>query len=62
MEDAVKAAAAAAEEDTLAELSKPIKLDSDNKNNNNDDAYVAFEDIEDIKAIKVEDKGDSVLD
>ena len=64
MEDIIKAAAAAvaAEEDTLAELSEPIKLDSDNENNSDDNAYAAFEDIEDIKAIKVEDKGDSVLD
>ena len=44
------------------ELSKPIKLDSDNKNNSNDDAYATFKDINNIKAIKVEDKGDSILD
>jgi len=69
IEDAVKAAvvaedatkAVAAEEDTLAEPSKPIKLDSDDENNSNDDAYAAFKDIKDIKAIKVEYKGDSVL-
>ena len=64
MEDTIKVAAAAVvvEEDTLAELSEPIRLDSDNENNSNDNAYAAFEDIKDIKAIKVEDKGDSVLD
>ena len=61
IEDAAKATAAAAE-DTLAELSDPIKLDSDNKNNSNNDAYAAFEDINNIEAIKVEDDGDSVLD
>jgi len=60
-EDAIKAAVAAAE-DTLVKLSKPIKLDSDNENNSNNDAYTAFEDINNIKAIRVEDKGDSVLD
>ena len=60
MEDAVKATAAA--EDTLVELSKPIKLDLDNKNNSDDNAYAAFKDINNIKAIKVEDKGDSILD
>ena len=56
MEDAVKvvAAAVAAEEDTLAEL------DSGNKKDSDDDAYA--EDIKDIKAIEVEDKGDSILD
>ena len=64
IEDTIKVAAAAVavEEDTLAELSKAIKLDLDNKNNSNDDAYAAFKDIKDIKAIKVEDKGDSILD
>ena len=71
IEDAVKAtvvaedagtAAVVAAEDTLVEPSEPIKLDSDNKNNSNDDAYAAFKDINDIKVIKVEDKGDSVLD
>ena len=61
VEDAVKAVVAAVE-DTLVELSKPIKLDSDNKNNSNNDTYAAFKDIDNIKAIKVEDKGDSVLD
>ena len=49
-----KAAAVAAEEDTLAEL------DSGNKKDSDDDAYA--EDIKDIKAIEVEDKGDSILD
>ena len=64
MEDAAKAAAAAVavEEDALAEPSEAIKVDSDDENNSDDDAYAAFKDIEDIKAIKVEDKGDSILD
>ena len=61
IEDAAKAAAAAAE-DTPAELSNPIKLDSNNKNDSNNNAYAAFKDINDIKAIEVEDNGDSVLD
>ena len=61
IEDAAKAAAVAAE-DTPAEPSEVIKLDSDDKNNGNDDAYASFEDIQDIKAIGVEDEGDSVLD
>ena len=61
IEDAAKAAAVAAE-DTPAEPSEVIKLDSDDKNNGNDDAYASFEDIKDIKAIGVEDEGDSVLD
>ena len=61
IEDAAKAAAAAAE-DTPAELSEPIEVDSDDKNDSDDDAYAAFEDINDIKAIGVEDEGDSVLD
>ena len=60
MEDAVKATAAV--EDTLVEPSEPIKLDSDNENNSNNDAYATFKDINNIKAIKVEDEGDSVLD
>ena len=60
MEDAVKATAAV--EDTLVEPSEPIKLDSDNENNSNNDAYATFKDINNIKAIKVEDKGDSILD
>ena len=50
---------AVAEEDTLVGLSESIKLNLDNKNNSNNNAYAAFKDI---KAIKVEDKGDSVLD
>ena len=49
-------------EDTPAEPSKPIKLDSDNENNSDDNIYAAFEDIDNIKAIGVEDKGDFVLD
>ena len=62
MEDAAKAAAAAvaAEEDTLAEPSEPIELDLDDENDSDDDAYAAFEDIDDIKAIGVEDEGDFV--
>jgi sugar phosphate isomerase/epimerase len=59
-ENAVKAAVAV--EDTPAEPSDPINLDSDDENNSDDDAYAAFEDINDIKAIGVEDKGDFVLD
>ena len=67
IEDAVKATAAAedaataaaAAEDTPAE---PSELDSDDKNDNDDDTYATFEDINDIKAIGVEDKGDFVLD
>ena len=50
------AAAVAAEEDTPAELSEPIKLDSDNENNSDDDVYAAF------KYIEIEYKGDSILD
>ena len=49
-------------EGTPTETSKQIKLDSDNKNNNNDDMCAAFEEIKEIKAIKVEDKGNSILD
>ena len=56
-ENAVKAAVAV--EDTPAE---PSELDSDDKNDNDDDTYATFEDINDIKAIGVEDKGDFVLD
>ena len=56
------AAAVAVEEDNPAEPSKPIGLDSDNKNDSDDDAYAAFKDIKDIEAIEVEDEGDSVLD
>ena len=67
IEDAVKATAAAedaataaaAAEDTPAE---PSELDSDDKNDNDDDTYATFKDINDIKAIGVEDKGDLVLD
>ena len=70
IEDAVKATAAAedaviaevAAEDTPAELSELIELDLDDKNDNDDDTYATFEDINDIKAIGVEDKGDLVLD
>ena len=58
--DTTKAAAVA--EDTLAEPSEPIALDSDDENDSNDDAYTAFKDINDIKAIGVKDEGDSVLD
>ena len=52
-------AAVAVVEDTLAELSE---LDLDNKNNNNNDTYATFKDINNIKVIGVEDKGDFVLD
>ena len=37
------------------EPSKPIKLDLDNKNNSNNYTYAAFKDINNIKAIRVED-------
>ena len=47
-EDAIKAAVVAAE-DTVVEPSKPIELDSDNY------TYTAFKDINNIKAIRVED-------
>jgi hypothetical protein len=43
------------------ELSEIIKLDLNNKKDSNNDAYTAFKDIKDIKAIKVESKGDSIL-
>lgn len=52
----------AAAEDTPAEPSEPIELDLDGENDSDDDAQAAFEDIKDIKAIEVEDKGDSILD
>ena len=44
------------------EPSEIIELDSDNKKDSDDNAYTAFEDIKDTKAIEAEDKGDSVLD
>ena len=56
IKDAAKVAAAAAE-DTLAEPSEPM----DDENDSDDDTYTAFKDIDDIKAIGVEDKGDSVF-
>jgi hypothetical protein len=46
----------------VVELSEPIELDSDDKNNSDDYTYAAFKDIDDIKAIGVEDEGDSILD
>ena len=49
-------------EDTLAEPSNLINLDLDNKNNSDNDAYAAFKDINNIKVIGVEDKGDFILD
>ena len=49
-----KVAVVAVEEDTL------VELDSDNKKDSDDNAYT--KDIKDIKAIEVEDKGDSILD
>ena len=68
IEDATKAAAAAddaikaaAAEDTPAEPSEPIELDSDDENNSDGDDYAAFKDIDDIEAIRVEDEGDFVL-
>ena len=54
--------AAVAGEDTLVELSDLIKLGWDNKKDSNDNAYAAFKNIKDIKAIEVKDKEDSVLD
>ena len=71
IEDAVKATAAVenaikviviAAEDSLVEPSKLIELNLDNKNDSDNDAYIAFKDINNIKVIRVEDKGDSVLD
>jgi hypothetical protein len=59
---ATAAAAAAAAEDTPAEPSELIELDSDDKNNSDDNTYATFKDINNIKAIGVEDKGDFVLD
>ena len=55
-------AAVVVAEDSPAGPSKLIKLDSDNKNNSNDYTYAAFKDINNIKAIRVEDKGGYVLD
>jgi hypothetical protein len=49
-------------EDTPAEPNELIELDSDDENDSDDDAYATFKDINDIKAIGVEDKGDFVLD
>jgi len=49
-------------EDTPTELSRPIKLDLDNENNSDNNSYAAFEDINNIKVIGVEDKGDFILD
>jgi hypothetical protein len=60
IEDTVKVAAAA--EDTPAEPSDTTEVDSGDENNSDDDAYAAFEDIDNIKAIGVEYKGDSILD
>ena len=50
-----------AAEDTPAEPSEPIELDSDDENNSDGDDYAAFKDIDDIEAIRVEDEGDFVL-
>jgi len=58
MEQYLSVRPAAAADDTPAELSEPIELDSDDENNSNDDAYAAFKDIDNIKAIRVEDEGD----
>jgi len=44
------------------EPSEPIKLDSGDKNNSDDDTYATFKDINNLKAIRVEDKGDFILD
>ena len=48
-------------EDTAAEPSELIELDLDDENDSDDDAYAAFKDINNIKAIGVEDKGGFVL-
>ena len=57
MEKYLSVRLAVAAKDTPAELSKPI-----DENNSDSDDYAAFKDIDDIKAIGVEDKGDFVLD
>ena len=62
VENIIKVVVVVVVEDNLAEPSEPIKLDLDNENNSDDDAYAAFKDINNIKVIRVEDKGDSVLD
>ena len=62
MEQYLSVRLAVAAEDTPAESSEPIELDSDDENNSNGDDYAAFKDIDDIEAIRVEDEGDFVLD
>ena len=62
MEKYLSVRLAVAAEDTPAELSEPIELDSDDENNSDGDDYAAFKDIDDIEAIRVEDEGDFVLD
>ena len=42
-------------EDTVVEPSELIELDLDNKNNSDDYTYATFKDINNIKAIRVED-------
>ena len=49
-------------ENTPAEPSELIELDSDDENDSDDNAYAALKNINDIKAIGVEDKGRFVLD
>ena len=61
IENAVKAVVVIVK-NTLAKPSELIKVDLDSENNSNNDAYAAFKDINNIKAIRVEDKGDSILD
>ena len=62
MEQYLSVRPAAAAEDTPTEPSEPIELDSDDENDSDNDAYATFEDINDIEAIRVEDKGGFVLD
>ena len=62
MEQYLSVRLAVAVEDTLAEPSEPIKLDLDDEYNSNGNNYTAFKDIDDIKAIRVENEGDFILD
>ena len=62
MEKYLSVRLAVAAEDTPVEPSEPIKLDLDDENNSDGSDYAAFKDIDDIEAIRVEDKGDFVLD
>ena len=62
MEQYLSVRLAVAVEDTLGEPSEPIKLDLDDEYNSNGNNYTAFKDIDDIKAIRVENEGDFILD